>query len=137
MTAFESYYELFAEDQRKGEEQSSLFCPYSRQFQAWVDELLQNLSTPSVVQINQAKVLLVDKYFEWKRIVPRTTRNHLGVSGKHYCITNVFEDTYIAKLKAAEIALTPPMLFLPPPPQPPRPEYPALAFGEEEDESPS
>jgi len=93
------------------------WCPYARRFAKWSASLIESSQQPSVVIVNQAKILLIDKYFEWRIHVPKSHRNHIG-SGGHRCIYHVFEQTY-EKLKLIELALTPPLLFLPPPPSPP------------------
>jgi hypothetical protein len=91
-------------------------CVHSQQFLTWAEQLCADYSG-SVVKLNQAKVLLVDKFFEWRTYVPKSHRNLIGDRG-HFCIFHVFELTY-RKLRLAEISLTPPMLFLPSPPSPP------------------
>ena len=92
------------------------WCSYARKFAKWSATLVES-SQPNVVMVNQAKVLLVDKYFEWRIYVPKSHRNRIGTGG-HRCIFHVFEQTY-EKLRVMELSLTPPMLFIPPPPLPP------------------
>jgi hypothetical protein len=95
------------------------WCPYARKFAEWSASLISVSQEPSLVEVNQAKVLLLDKYFEWRSHVPKSHRNRVGPGG-HRCIYHVFEQTY-EKLKVIELSLTPPLLFLPPPPPPPPP----------------
>lgn len=93
-------------------------CIFARKFSEWTRELCaSSTQSASLVAINQAKILLIDKYFEWRSVVPKAHRNRMS-GGGHICIFQVFEQAYIT-LRAVELALTPPMLFIPPPPLPP------------------
>jgi hypothetical protein len=96
-------------------------CPYAQQFRLWAQELGADLGDrPTIVAVNQKKILLVDKYFDWRTVLPKSHRNRTGEHG-HRCVWHVFEETYL-QLKAVELALTPPLLFLPEkPPRPPKP----------------
>ena len=87
------------------------FCLYARGFSAWGNQLIKEIAEPNIVAVNQAKVQLLDKYFEWYRYVPRAHRLKAGTQG-HICIFQVFEATY-ERLKVLELSLTPPLLFLP------------------------
>ena len=104
-------------------------CSYAQAFSDWAARTLDISQNPSVVLVNQAKVLLVDKYYEWYSIVPKRHRYHLSPRG-HTCIFQVFLQFY-QQLKALELSLTPPLLFLPPPPPPP-PQIAGIFIGEEE-----
>ena len=106
------------------------WCPYARKFAEWAASLIETSKEPEVVSVNQAKILLIDKYFEWRSFVPKNHRNHVG-SGGHRCIYHVFEQAY-ERLKVLELSLTPPMLFLPPPPPPP-PQIAGIFLGGLED----
>lgn len=107
-------------------------CLFAQKFSVWATELCANTTTdPGIVSINQAKVLLLDKYFEWRSVVPKAHRNRLGKAG-HACIFQVFEKTYLT-LKAVELSLTPPMLFVPVPSlvaPPPPPQIAGIFLGE-------
>ncbi len=92
------------------------------------------LNPPDPVRINQMKLRLLDRYFEWVAVAPKAHRYKTSTQG-HLCLYHVFKEAY-DKLKALELALTPPMLFVPELPRPRRPEYPALAIGDEEDHAP-
>ena len=110
------------------------FCRYARAFASWANATL-HIDDAGLVELNQSKVLLVDKYFEFFSIVPKDHRYYFHPKG-HICIFQVFLDTY-RRIKARELSLTPPMLFIPPPPKPPLPPPPApqiagIFFGEEE-----
>jgi hypothetical protein len=102
-------------------EEATKSCPNARKFAKWADKLVSTSQT--LIEVNQAKVLLLDRYFELRNYVPKSHRNRVGPGG-HRCIYHVFEQTY-EKLKVIELSLTPPLLFLPPPPPPP-PQIPSL-----------
>jgi len=106
-------------------------CFYSQGFTTWVEQLISNIINPTAVSINQATVLLLDKYFEWHRYVPAEHRWRLGQRG-HICIFQVFEAAY-DHLKVIELSLTPPLLFLPnnePIIIPPSPRIAGIFLGE-------
>jgi hypothetical protein len=95
-------------------------CAYAAKFKQWAETLCLSVGAAvrqdgagAVVAVNQAKVLLVDKYFEWRAAAPKTHRNRTGDT--HTCLFHVFVETY-RTLRAIELSLTPPLLFLPPPP---------------------
>ena len=71
-------------------------------------------ASPSERTLAQAKVLTLDKYFEWRHFV---SPKHRGTGGKggHICIFHIFEQAY-EKIKQAELALAPPKVVesLPP-----------------------
>ncbi|HEX9987305.1 MAG TPA: hypothetical protein VGE45_02370 [Chloroflexia bacterium] len=98
---------------------------YARKFTIWAEGLCVHVTEdPSIISINQAKVLLLDKYMEWRSFVPKRHRTY--TRNAHTCIFHVFEIAY-DRLKVVELSLTPPMLFLPvpaPPPPPPLPPPP-------------
>lgn len=120
-------------------EEGPLYCVYARKFSLWAEELcvgvINNPTGATVVSINQSKVLLVDKYMEWRSFVPK--RHRLYTGNQHVCIFHVFETAY-DRLKVVELSLTPPMLFLPapppqplaPPPSPPPPQIAGVFIGE-------
>ena len=104
-------------------------CRYAQAFSGWAAQALDLGEEPNVVAVNQAKVLLVDKYFDYFSVVPKRHRYHSSPRG-HICIFQVFLQ-YYQQLRALELSLTPPMLFLPPPPPPP-PQIAGIFIGEEE-----
>ena len=53
-------------------------CQYALTFSEWVEELLRDSVPPSIVTVNQAKVQLVDKFFEWRKFVPRSHQRHVS-----------------------------------------------------------
>jgi len=118
------------DDFQFGEPEPNL-CPYAQRFSTWAEELLTGLAGErNVVSVNQSKVLLLDKYFEWRSAVPKSHRYHLGRANGHVCIFHVFETAY-ERLKVLELSLTPPLLFLPAPPPPP-PQIAGIFIGQEE-----
>jgi hypothetical protein len=98
------------------------YCAYAARFKEWADALCAAVAqdfqkngkngASAVVAVNQAKLLLVDKLFEWRSIAPKSHRNYTGEG--HCCILRIFDDCYRA-LRAIELSLTPPLLLLPPP----------------------
>ncbi len=122
-----------AMDSVDGVPERQTYCVYAIRFNTWAEELCVGATTnPSIVSINQAKVLLLDKYMQWRSFVPKRHRAYTGSA--HTCIFHVFEIAY-DRLKVVELSLTPPMLFLPvpppqeppPPPPPPPPPTPQIA----------
>jgi hypothetical protein len=107
------------------------FCRYAQEFAGWAAVLVSSVSQePSIVTVNQAKILLQDKWHDWRSIAPRRHRNHLGNRG-HTCLFQVYEQAY-HHLRVLELSLTPPLLFIPAPP-PPTPQIPEIFLGEEEE----
>ncbi len=112
-------------------EEKPRICIFAQGFSLWLDQLFLDIKEPSIVSVNQAKVQLIDKFFEWFRYVPRSHQLRHGVRG-HTCIFQVFEAGY-RRLKVVELNLTPPMLFLPPNPPmiPPPPRIAGIFLGED------
>jgi hypothetical protein len=105
------------------------YCPYAEQFHRWADGLCETATQrATVVSLNQGKILLVDRYFQMRATVPKSHRNHLSGRSGHTCIFQVFEESY-ERLRAVELSLTPPMLFLPEQPRPP--QIAGIFIGEE------
>lgn len=99
-------------------EKSEDFCQYAQQFHEWAADLCtQAAEDPSVVFVNQAKVLLVNRYMDWYSSVPKAHQDHIGTRSSHTCIFQVFLRSY-AKLRQLELSLTPPLLFEPPEAEP-------------------
>ena len=103
-------------------------CCYAQKFFEWTNGLLSGVSQePSAVSVNQAKLLLQDKWHEWRSEAPRRHSNHFSNRG-HACIFQVYEQGY-HKLRLLELSLTPPLIFEPPKP---RPQIAQIFLGEEE-----
>jgi hypothetical protein len=109
----------------------TVFCCYAaEEFAGWADVLVSSVSQePTIVTVNQAKILLQDKWHDWRSIAPQRHRNHLGDRG-YICLFQVYEQAY-QHLRVLELSLTPPLLFIPAPP-PPTPQIPEIFLGEEE-----
>jgi hypothetical protein len=92
--------------------------------------LFQCLEDPTIVAVNQAKVLLQDKYFEYYRYVSKRHRKHRSARG-HICIFQVYEAAY-DQLKGIELQITPSMMFIPEakPIEPPLPRIAGIFMGE-------
>ena len=115
------FTDLSADDERPQGDRD--LCRYSEQFLQWAEELCDAHSgTP--VKIAQGKVLLLDKYYDWRNYVPKRHRLHTGNRG-HFCIFHVLDHAY-ARLRLSELALTPPMLFVP---KPSRAQQPVMLEG--------
>jgi hypothetical protein len=116
-------------------------CPYAAQFAVWTEALCSNVEqdarrpTPAgIIAVNQGYVLLLTKFFEWWYILPKVHRTRLNTSRGHTCVFQVFEAAF-QRLKALELSLTPPLLFLPPAPPPaPPPRIAAIGLGILEEE---
>ena len=65
------FTELYPDDD-DGFEEGRPLCAYAAQFRQWADQLCAE-HCGSVLEIAQAKVLLLDKYLDWKNFVPRIT----------------------------------------------------------------
>jgi hypothetical protein len=121
---------------KREREEEDGYCGYARKFSEWVETLPSLVAhKPDILAINQDKVQLLDKYFEWRSYVPKSHRNRTGSKAGHTCIYHVFSETYNT-LKVAELSLTPPLLFLPepPPPPPPSPQIAGIFLGELDEE---
>ena len=105
-------------------------CVFAQSFSQWVMGLFKCLEDPSIVAVNQAKVLLQDKYFEYYRYVSKKHRKHRSPRG-HICIFQVYEAAY-DQLKVIELQITPPMMFVPEekPIEPPPPRIAGIFMGE-------
>lgn len=87
-------------------------CEYAHHFRTWAQTYCEPaIKSGDLVQINQAKLRLLDRYFEWRAAVPKAHRNRIGMHG-HSCIFHVFERTYQA-LKLAELSISGPLLYIP------------------------
>ena len=130
MTSFE--YLWNRNDEFTMPEEKRPICVYAQKFAEFAEPLCADaVQNASLVTVNQAKLLLLDKYWEWYRVVPMRHRSLNGPNSRHTCIFGVFEAAY-NRLKLIELALTPPMLFIPeplplPPPPPPPPPPPQIA----------
>jgi len=108
-------------------------CPFAEEFSKWADELCSGIDDLDIVDINQAKLQLLDKYFSWVQSVSKSHRYRVNPKG-HICIYHVFSDTYF-KLRKIELSLHPPALL----PQHltgiPQPQIAGIFIGEKEEEN--
>lgn len=116
------------------EEEERDICPYALQFETWAIELVREHGT-TLVSINQGKVLLVDRYFEWRATVPTAHRNRVNDQG-HICIFHVFDEAY-RTFRTRELSIRPPIIFIPEPkpplPPPSPPQIAGIFIGEVDD----
>jgi len=108
------------------------YCNYAVVFEQWAADTLRDYlhQERDAGRIAQAKVRLIDRYFEWRAQVPKSHRNRTGESG-HICIFHIFERAY-QQIKMMELTLPPPAIIVQPPPSQPRAlaEVPAIYIGE-------
>ena len=110
--------EAFKIEEPQDDEQA-YWCGYAREFYTWLNETVFSETEPNLVSVNQAKIILLDKYLEWRSFVPKTHQERINGKG-HICIYHVFIRT-CERLKVIELRISKPMLFIPSPPQiPPR-----------------
>jgi hypothetical protein len=110
-----AFFESLWSEPVTAEQEHPPLCRFATQFQGWAEELLSDtLHVPTIVKINQAKILLLDKYFEWRTVAPRGHRDKVSNTG-HICIWHVFFAAY-NRLREAELGLTPPQVVEPMPP---------------------
>lgn len=117
--AFDQIWGCFTEFTAKAAAETRQRCIYAQHFESWATALYQDeVTAPTLMGINQKILLLTKKYFEWRAVVPKAHRNHIG-ERSHTCIFSVFEQVF-HQLKVLELSLNPPLL-LPAPPPPPAP----------------
>lgn len=127
METFEEILETLKRQQHQAMEKAALQRSLSAQlFGAWAKDMCTTaIQKKDQIALNQAKVLLLDKFFEWRASIPKKQYNDFFA---------VLEEAY-HQVKIAQLSLTPPMLFLPsPPPQPvyvtKHYHYPGFQLGE-------
>jgi hypothetical protein len=89
-----------------------VLCTHAQRFFDWGDELCSEaVDKKTVTAINQAKVLLVDRYMMWRKNVPISHQadDQAFADGGHACVLSVFEWA-LQRLLDAELALAPPAL---------------------------
>lgn len=105
-------------------------CDFAKHFRAWTKQYCEPaIQSGDLIQLNQCKIRLLDRYFEWRAAVPKSHRNRIG-EHSHICIFHIFEVAYNA-LRVAELSISGPPLYLPPPPeQKPLPRFGGYYIGE-------
>lgn len=108
-------------------------CEYARLFRHWGTELLAEYveHDPTPLRLAQAKVLLLDRYFEWRASVPKSHRNRIGENG-HICLHHTFEWIFL-QIRLKQLSIMPVQVFNPPPTPPPpsSPQIAGILLGEE------
>ncbi len=110
------------------------WCGYAREFYEWLQRWVLNETDYNLVGLNQAKLIVLDKYLEFRSFVPKAHQERINEHG-HVCIYHIFIRA-CEQLKITELRLQKPMLFIPEPPPPaPRfePKGPILFLGSEGD----
>ena len=94
-------------------------CPFAQKFSTLTEDLLANVTKePSIALIIWTKAALLDRYFEWYVVVPKSHRNRIRSVG-HKCIFQVFIES-CERLKAIELSLTPTLSLSQPVSSPPQ-----------------
>lgn len=85
-------YDRFVEEgQRKRIEP----CEHAVAFVAWANERFEHLSNePTPATLNQARLELLDKYFDWLQAVSNQHRITVPGANSHVCILEVFQAGY-------------------------------------------
>lgn len=109
-------------------------CEYARLFHHWGLELLAEYvqTNPTPMRLAQAKVLLLDRYFDWRASVPKSHRNRIGENG-HICLHHTLELIFL-KIRLVQLSIMPVQIFTSPPPPPPPapPQIAGIFLGEGE-----
>jgi hypothetical protein len=108
--------QVFTVDKDNPAAEKTYICGYAQEFASWVDQWICSNQELNLIQLNQLKVILLDKYLEWRSFVPKIHQEHVGGRG-HHCIYHIFIRA-CEHLKVEELRMQKPMLFIPPPPQP-------------------
>ncbi len=98
------------------------YCDYALKFHEWAEKLcasasvaMQQDNVSAAVTVNTCKLLLQDKWHEWRAVAPKAHRNRTGEG--HICLWHCYIEAY-RTLRAIELALTPPLLVRPQAPPP-------------------
>ena len=71
-------------------------CEFAQKFSEWTQPLVENaVEDGHLVALNQAKVLLIDKYFEWHAFVPKKHRTISTGSHIFGLLTNGYGSTEV------------------------------------------
>lgn len=91
-------------------------CKYGKEMDKWALETFDSvLKYPDVISINQSKLRLLDRYFDYYASIPKAHKECTG-ERSHLCIYHVFRH-YYNQLKLCELRINPPLLFIPPEPK--------------------
>lgn len=93
-------------------------CVHAQDFAAWITENIHPLlKYPNPISINQSKLRILDRYFDYRAAVPKAHRDCIS-DRSHVCIFHTFERAF-QELRLCELKLLPPLLFIPPAPSAP------------------
>jgi hypothetical protein len=101
-------------------------CIYAQRFSEWTEPLCRAIEAkPDIFEIYKAKLLLLDRFFDYRAVVPKSCRYRMNESG-HRCVWHIFSEAY-ARIRAMELSISPPLL-LPPQPAPAKEEEGVYLF---------
>ena len=123
----EDTIDLFEFEEQLPEPSPPNICEPAQAFLDWADRTLVFNEHSDMVTINQAKVMLLERYMSWLGDVSKRHKYHLSERG-HTCIFQIFVRVY-SRIKTVEYKVLPPLILPPKPPPPPKPEV--LILGEE------
>ena len=108
-------------------------CKHAAEFAQWAQEQIERArENPTAISINQAKLFLLDRYWDWYASVGSRHQKHIGQRNSHTCIFQVFAESY-AQLRALELSTTPPPITEPSSaPREPMAQIPGLVLGMEQ-----
>lgn len=87
------------------------YCEYARSFAQWSVELVRTYGADDdMMRLAQAKVLLLDKYFEFRSYVPKVHKDRTAEKG-HVCLYHVFVEAY-RRIRMKEMTIAPPKIFV-------------------------
>lgn len=100
-------------------------------FQAWIDALFEtHLVSPTILGINQLKLVIQDRYFLFKRRLPAEHTQEDSRRPDHRCVYSIFESA-IDLLHKHELMLAPPPISISRPrPRKPRSGLAGILLGD-------
>jgi hypothetical protein len=91
----------------------ALTCRWAAEFEEWAVQHVQTVLRDSTIErINQGKLVLLDKYYEWRSSTPPNHKAQNGKRGKHRCLLDVMDDIY-GVLNRTSRRISPPVLTRP------------------------
>ena len=104
-----NWVELFKlDDYPIGDPVEDFWCGFAREFYSWLNA---NILPPAdnIYAINQTKVILLDKYLEWRQVVHKSHQDSITSRG-HFCIYHVFM-LACEQIKVAELRVQKPLFY--------------------------
>lgn len=87
------------------------YCDYARSFAQWAADMVRSyVNEGDPLRLAQAKILLLDKYFEFRSYAPKSHKDRTSEKG-HICLYHVFAEVY-RKIRIKELTLAPPKIFV-------------------------